>query len=85
MDQKQFFSDPDPTFQEILDPDPILDTTQFLSKEAKDKLLNKTAEQILILKKTFLKHRYLGNFLGPFTKTDSNQWVGTYSADFMLF
>ena len=27
VDPKLFFSDPDPTFQEILDPDPISDPT----------------------------------------------------------
>ena len=37
------------------DPEPIPDTTQFLSEEAKAKILNKTAAQILILKKIFLK------------------------------
>ena len=38
VDPKLFFSDPDPTFQEILDldpdPDPISDPTSFISKEA---------------------------------------------------
>ena len=38
VDPKLFFSDPDPTFQEISDPDPapdpISDPTQFISKEA---------------------------------------------------
>ena len=39
---------PDPTFQEIPDP------TQFLSKEAKAKILNKTEAQILILNMRFV-------------------------------
>ena len=36
MDPKLFFSDPDPTFQEISDPapDPISDPTLFISTEA---------------------------------------------------
>ena len=34
MDPKLFFSDPDPNFQEISDPDPISDPTLFISKEA---------------------------------------------------
>jgi len=34
VDPKLFFSDADPTFQEISDPDPISDPTSFISKEA---------------------------------------------------
>ena len=36
VDPKLFFSDPDPTFQEISDPDPdpISDPNKFISKEA---------------------------------------------------
>ena len=30
-----FFSDPDPTFQEVSDPDPFTDPTEFFSKKAK--------------------------------------------------
>ena len=39
VDTKLFFSDPDPTFQEISDPDPAPDPdpTQLLSKEVKAK------------------------------------------------
>jgi len=39
VDPKLFFSDPDPTFQEISDPDPAPDPdpTQLLSKEVKAK------------------------------------------------
>ena len=50
VDPKLFFSDPDPTFQEISDPapDPISDPTLLISKEAKPKFLIKTATLILI-------------------------------------
>ena len=45
---KLFFSgpyqDPDPTFQEISDPDP--DPTHLLSKEVKAKFLNKIEAQV---------------------------------------
>ena len=34
MDPKLFSSEPDPTFQEISDPDPISDPTYLISKEA---------------------------------------------------
>ena len=51
MDPKFFFGYPNLSFQEISDPAP--DPTLFFSKEAKSKFLNKTAEQTLILKKTF--------------------------------
>jgi hypothetical protein len=37
MDPKLFFSDLDPTFQEILDLDQISDPTLFISKDSKPK------------------------------------------------
>ena len=52
MDAKLFFSDPDPT-EEISDPIP--DPTFFLNQEETIKKFSKTAAQILILKKKFLK------------------------------
>ena len=58
VDPKLFYSDPDPTFQEISDPapDPIPTPypTLFLSKEAKAKFFNKTAAQILTIPMSFL-------------------------------
>ena len=47
------YPDSDPTFQGISDPDPILDPTLFISKEAKPKFEIKTSTLILILKKRF--------------------------------
>ena len=44
VDPKFFFSDPDPTFQEISDPNQ--DPSQLLSKEVKAKFYNKTEEQV---------------------------------------
>ena len=58
VDPKWFFSDPDPTFQEIPDP-----TQQLLSKEAKVKCKNKTEAQVLILKKIYVKNAYLWIFV----------------------
>ena len=67
MGPKLFFSDPDSSFQEISDP--AQDPTKFLSQEAKVKILNKTAAQILILKKRFLKPNC--EFCCPYSKINS--------------
>jgi hypothetical protein len=37
VEPKLFFSDPDPTFQKISDPDPITDPTLIIMEEAKEK------------------------------------------------
>jgi len=55
VDPKLFFSDPDPTFQEISGPDPISDPPKLIKKEAKPKFETKTATLIVILKEVFLK------------------------------
>ena len=70
-----FLSDPypDPTFQEISDPDP----TQLLSKEAKVIFLSKTEAQVLILKKIYVKPTCGFLFSLLYSIIDSNHWVLT--------
>jgi len=66
------FSDLDPTFQEISDPDPDPDSTWFLTKEEKAKILKEKCSKNFNFEEEIWKGY---QFIFLYSKIDNNAWV----------